>query len=93
VKKLSFVLTLVLVLALFVAAAPSSLNLSLAPAFQYPLGPTAGIFGLGGHGTLALEYALPLPVELSLGGGLGYAYDPYGLSGSISALSAELGGA
>ncbi len=78
-----------------IPAEASPLSLSFSPTFQYPLGPNAAIFAPGGRGNVGLEFQPGSLPALTFLGGLGYALDPYDVrdSGSLSALSAELGAA
>ena len=94
-RKPWFFLFLALTAAPAAGAEPSAFSLSLEPAFHYPLGPGADMFGPSGRGILALEYEPPFAPDLAARVGLGYVYDSYGLagSGSLSTFSAELGAA
>ncbi len=81
--------------ALTLAAAPAgmaqSLDLSVAPVLDLPLGDSSGRFTMGGGAELAGGYALPPLPWLRLSGDIGYRLLPTAAGASLSAISLSAG--
>jgi tetratricopeptide (TPR) repeat protein len=74
------------------AASPSSFSAYLQPIFAVPMGSSADLFGLGGAGTIGVEYAFAGNFQPYLSAGIDYAYAPMKAQSSVSVITAEAGG-
>jgi hypothetical protein len=74
------------------AASPASLSAYIQPIFAVPMGSSADLFGLGGAGTIGMEYAFAGTFQPYLAAGIDYAYTPLKAESSLSVITAEAGG-